>query len=268
MASMPVTFYRNFTVDDTVTTTYSGIPTVETLGWDNPNGSFVEWNTQRDGSGSNSFEPGDAVDAYGLVLYAIWAEPADVEISYNGNTIASMSDSGTATLETEGKYCSGNITVSYSKPSEGDNMVFLTATGTTDTTLSLTDTSITTVPLTTVVNSGNASGVLSITDNGIKVLENGYYLVFGSIYYAVDSSVTVPIGEGVYIFADSTEMNSTVISQGGTISTAVGITPKILQLNANTTVFLRARQRFSANNGKTSVDNDNPATYLCVVKIL
>ena len=36
-----------------------------------------------------------------------------VTIGYNGSTIASMSASGSKTLLTEGKYCGGNITVSY-----------------------------------------------------------------------------------------------------------------------------------------------------------
>lgn len=41
---------------------------------------------------------------------------ADVDISYNGSTIATMSDTGTKTLETQGKYCTGDIVVSYTKP--------------------------------------------------------------------------------------------------------------------------------------------------------
>lgn len=40
----------------------------------------------------------------------------DVVISYNDAEIASMSDSGTKTLETEGKYCADDITISYTKP--------------------------------------------------------------------------------------------------------------------------------------------------------
>jgi hypothetical protein len=77
----------------------------------------------------------------------------------------------------------------------------------------------------------------------------------------------VPVGEGVYIFVDSTEQNSTIIYQANNISSAVGITPKILSISANSTVFLKARNRLTDNNGKLVVDNDNVATYLCVVKV-
>lgn len=41
----------------------------------------------------------------------------DVTISYKGNSIATMSASGTKTLLTEGKYCEDDITVAYTKPS-------------------------------------------------------------------------------------------------------------------------------------------------------
>ncbi len=42
---------------------------------------------------------------------------ADVTISYKGNTIATMDESGSKTLETQGKYCEDNISVDYVKPS-------------------------------------------------------------------------------------------------------------------------------------------------------
>lgn len=44
---------------------------------------------------------------------------ADVDISYKGNVIASMNDSGTAILETAGKYCEDDITVAYTKSGGG-----------------------------------------------------------------------------------------------------------------------------------------------------
>lgn len=40
----------------------------------------------------------------------------DVAISYKGSQIATMDASGTKTLNTQGKYCEGNIIVQYSKP--------------------------------------------------------------------------------------------------------------------------------------------------------
>lgn len=44
---------------------------------------------------------------------------ADVEISYRGNVIASMDDSGSKTLQTAGKYCDDDISIEYVKPSGG-----------------------------------------------------------------------------------------------------------------------------------------------------
>ena len=41
---------------------------------------------------------------------------ADVEITYNNNTIVTMSDSGTEILETEGTFLTDDITVQYTKP--------------------------------------------------------------------------------------------------------------------------------------------------------
>lgn len=44
---------------------------------------------------------------------------ADVTITYAGNEIAAMNDTGTKTLETQGKYCTDDITVSYTKSGGG-----------------------------------------------------------------------------------------------------------------------------------------------------
>lgn len=44
---------------------------------------------------------------------------ADVTLSYKGSDILELSDSGSATLKTGGKYCEDNIAVEYVKPSGG-----------------------------------------------------------------------------------------------------------------------------------------------------
>ena len=44
---------------------------------------------------------------------------ADVTLTYKGSTIAEMSNTGTKTLKTSGKYCEGDIGVSYVKSSSG-----------------------------------------------------------------------------------------------------------------------------------------------------
>ena len=44
---------------------------------------------------------------------------ADVTLTYKGSTMAAMSNTGNKTLKTSGKYCEGDIGVSYVKPSSG-----------------------------------------------------------------------------------------------------------------------------------------------------
>lgn len=44
---------------------------------------------------------------------------ADLIINYKGNPIVELSESGTKTLKTAGKYCEGDISVEYSKPAGG-----------------------------------------------------------------------------------------------------------------------------------------------------
>lgn len=44
---------------------------------------------------------------------------ADVTVKYKGNVIAELSEEGTKTLKTSGRYCEGDISVSYSPPISG-----------------------------------------------------------------------------------------------------------------------------------------------------
>lgn len=46
-------------------------------------------------------------------------QTGDVIVSYAGADIVTMSDSGTKTLKTQGKYCTDDITIEYTKPSGG-----------------------------------------------------------------------------------------------------------------------------------------------------
>lgn len=45
---------------------------------------------------------------------------ADITVTYKGNTIATLDESGTIPLETSGKYCEDDITVEYTKSGGGD----------------------------------------------------------------------------------------------------------------------------------------------------
>lgn len=46
---------------------------------------------------------------------------ADVEVTYNNTKIVELSESGTKTLKTAGKYCEEDIVLEYNKPSEGSS---------------------------------------------------------------------------------------------------------------------------------------------------
>ena len=46
---------------------------------------------------------------------------ADLTIKYKGQPIVEMTESGTKTLKTAGKYCEGDISVEYAKPAGGDH---------------------------------------------------------------------------------------------------------------------------------------------------
>ena len=53
-----------------------------------------------------------------------------VNIKYKNNSIAELSDTGTKTLKTSGKYCEGDITVEYVKPAGGGGVDTSDATAT------------------------------------------------------------------------------------------------------------------------------------------
>ena len=44
---------------------------------------------------------------------------ADLTIKFKGNPIVEMTESGTKTLKTAGKYCDADISVEYAKPAGG-----------------------------------------------------------------------------------------------------------------------------------------------------
>lgn len=47
---------------------------------------------------------------------------ADLTVRYKGQPIVEMTESGTKTLKTGGKYCEGDISVEYAKPAGGDSL--------------------------------------------------------------------------------------------------------------------------------------------------
>lgn len=114
-------YWRNYNSSDTTRLTYTGdyVISVEDAGWEAPSGYvFSKWNSKRDGSGT-SYSVGDASPQPWVVgdLYAIYSEiqVPEIDITYKGSSIATLSTNGTLTLETEGMYCEDDITVSYTR---------------------------------------------------------------------------------------------------------------------------------------------------------
>ena len=111
--------YSNYSSNNNTRLVYCSwgtpLPTIESAGGTAPTGyTFKEWNTNTSGTGT-SYAPGDTTPSVNF-LYAIWEEiPYDVTISYKGSTIATMSSSGTKTLNTAGTYCEDDITIDYTK---------------------------------------------------------------------------------------------------------------------------------------------------------
>ena len=52
---------------------------------------------------------------------------ADLTVRYKGNPIVEMTESGTKTLKTGGKYCEGDVIVEYSKPAGGGGALSFTS---------------------------------------------------------------------------------------------------------------------------------------------
>ena len=118
-----VSFYKNdeeYTIVNVmVPRDYTEFPSASELEWTRDGYSFSSWNTEDDGTGI-SYNEGDRIPSANAGYWAIWIADApqdDVVITYNGETIAVMSDSGTHTLQTRGKFLMDNIVASYIKPS-------------------------------------------------------------------------------------------------------------------------------------------------------
>lgn len=87
---------------------------------------------------------------------------SDVTISYKGNSIATMSASGTKTLLTEGKYCEDDITVAYTAPTPSAGSATTPAT------------TITANPTISVSNSGLITATASTSQSITPTVVAGY----------------------------------------------------------------------------------------------
>lgn len=90
---------------------------------------------------------------------------ADVTLSYKGSDILELSNSGSATLKTGGKYCEDDIGVEYVKPSGGGGVDVFTGT------IELSDTTVGNNPTLTIPvdvrNYNNFRAILIATQTGV-----------------------------------------------------------------------------------------------------
>lgn len=122
-ASYQITLYKNdgtLTSFQGTTMDYSSLPSESEIGWTRSGYVLDHWNTMGNDAGI-SYPIGQSLlsPINGGTYYAIWVEDVptyDVEITYKGSTIATMTASGTKTLETAGTYCEDDIEVVYTKP--------------------------------------------------------------------------------------------------------------------------------------------------------
>ena len=108
---------------------------------------------------------------------------ADVEITYNNNTIVELSESGTKTLKTAGKYLEGDIVLDYECPdgtivTNSDSSVTLTLDN--NTIYQLTDSALTALTL-SGVSTGFRYAVITFTSGSTATTfampNSGWYCV-------------------------------------------------------------------------------------------
>lgn len=125
---------------------------------------------------------------------------ADVEISYNGDTIVSMSDSGTEYLDTKGKFVTDYITVNYTKSGGGA------------TTVSFSDDAI-----------FGADKVIYVDGTGTVQITSGYLAMYSACSYQMQSgSIIVMFGDLINGGAQYMGVPNTItLVQSGTMQVAV-----------------------------------------------
>ena len=108
---------------------------------------------------------------------------ADVEISYNNSTIATMNDSGTEVLETNGKVCADDITIAYTKSGGGgSNWTKLASQEFTVNTTSTTSTLVGTIQL-TLTDYNDPETVLWVHVRDKAGFRTGYFFGTDTIFF-------------------------------------------------------------------------------------
>ena len=146
--------------------------------------------------------------------------------------------------------------------------------GATDSTLSLTNGTMTQVPLKTdTYTYNNQNDVeLDATNGRLKIKTAGKYLVQGSCYFLVNSTATYAIGTFVWLSANlgaitANEVTGTVISSHISSGTSIGYTcttpQALVTLAKNDVLYLVAR----STGGAATAYPANKSTHLNVIRV-
>ena len=149
---------------------------------------------------------------------------ADVEISYNNSVIASLSDSGTEVLETNGKFLADDITITYTKSggeNVASNIVYVDYTYTETSSAQTWTLGKTNQELIDLLDAGNVVFVKKQDDTyvrlvGVQKRSTTYKLTFIPSYFTYSSDYSyVPLRYMDYVSSSLSAYPGITVNQGG-----------------------------------------------------
>lgn len=179
-------------------------------------------------------------------------------IQTTGNLVTSVTSAST-----DSEYPSAKLLYDLTRKS------VVQATGSTSS-ATLTNGTITQIPLTTYIASDETNATWNDTQKGIEILTAGYYKIQGSVYFKSTGTSISAIGAYIKVAANGGAFSTASEVLGGYTATGkisndyVSTTPaKLVYLNANDIVYLCGR--VSGANG--TAQPDNRATFLLVEQV-
>lgn len=201
---------------------------------------------------------GSGANLTGVVTSVNGSSGAITGIQTTGNLVTSVSSASTDT-----EYPSAKLLYDITRKS------VVQATGSTSS-ATLTNGTITQIPLTTYTANDETNATWNDTQKGIEILTAGYYKIQGSVYFKSTGTSISAIGAYIKVAANGGAFSTASEVLGGYTATGkisndyVSTTPaKLVYLNANDIVYLCGR--VTGANG--TAQPDNRATFLLVEQV-